>query len=339
MKEVYFDFFGEKVLVESDWEKILFYIGKDFSQFKIQDNQNLQFDLKITIFNKNPSEIKIPEQSPKLKTRNSLTYEENQIRYNDYHGRLLSIFNYKSESGIIYSLDEDKTHEITYLLILSRVGKKLDLKGLCKLHAFAIEFKNKAIVCMMPMGAGKSTLLIELLKNKEVRMISDDIPLVNHEGSIVPFPIKIGTNEEGLQSLNLEGNTQDVFSLNREFYGKKIFVSVDAIKERVATLDKTYQNIILINGKRKESLKTTIEKANLISTFLGLFYHGIIGIGLPLIFEYFWEFGIFDFARKAKIFFIRLRNFTCLMLKASNYKMDLGKDSTQAAQKILELAK
>ncbi|MCR9205214.1 MAG: hypothetical protein NXH75_11585, partial [Halobacteriovoraceae bacterium] len=54
-----------------------------------------------------------------------------------------------------------------------------------------------------------------------------------------------------------------------------------------------------------------------------LIKEGVIGFGLPMLFEYFWEPGWKDFFRKTAIFFSRLGAVIRLWLKAKKYKVVL----------------
>ena len=88
-----------------------------------------------------------------------MTYDQGNIRFNDYYGKALTIYNYEHELGEIYSNDLHKLHEICYLSILSRVGKKLDMRGYHKVHAFGIVKNGKALMGVMPGKGGKNDSL------------------------------------------------------------------------------------------------------------------------------------------------------------------------------------
>lgn len=336
MQQIYFDFYNEKVCVKSDWIELLELLEKDFSVFKVSELSLQPKSLKLSINRGHPGEIAIPEMVSKMQTLNSITYQSGQIRYNDYYGKLLSIFDYGSESARIISTDIDKAHEVAYLLILSRIGKRLDQVGLHKLHAFAISYQNCAFVCMMPMKGGKSTLLMELLKNDQVKMISDDIPLIDSCGNVHPFPIKIGTENERALSLNIKDPEKNIYYLKREQYGLKTFICLNGLADKFEKPDKVFKHVVIAEGFRFNSDHSEINHSSWGSTFKGLFKHGIIGIGLPMIIEYFWEFGIRDFFIKTKIFLLRFYSFFIFSLKSKRIKIQLGKRSDLSATEILK---
>lgn len=338
LRQVYFDFYDQKVCVESEWDELLSLLEKDFSIFRvnIQEQSVDQKILKIEIVKGLPCDMKIPEMVSRMQTLNSITYQQGPIRYNDYYGKLLSIFDYQREFGQLISMDIDKAHEVAYLLILSRIGKRLDVQGLHKLHAFAISYKNIAFVCMMPTKGGKSTLLMELLKNDGVKMISDDIPLIDDSGRVHPFPIKIGTEHAWNNALNVLNPKENIYQLKREQYGTKTFISLRGLADKVEKPGAIFEKVIIAEGFRFNSDNSEIKYASWIGTFVGLFKHGIIGIGLPMIIEYFWEFGAKDFLVKTKIFLFRLYAFFIFSIKSKRIKIQLGKRSDLATIKILK---
>lgn len=326
---------GIKVRVESDWVELLTVLEKDFWSFRSEGLFNTSAaDLTIHV-HKTEDAPAIPEISTSMQSQNSLSYDQGDLRYNDYYGKAYTIINFKTEVASVYGVDLDKVHEITYLLILSRVGKILDLKGFHKLHAFAVSFNDTAFVCMMPSKGGKSTLLSELLSDSRVKMLSDDIPLVDSHGRIYPFPLKLGFNEvpKNLEILNPEEN---IYSMKRDLYGEKTLICTRGIENKIEKRE-FFERIILVEGFRYNSESSKILTASWAQTFRGLFKHGVIGVGSPIVIEYFWETGFEDFIRKTWIFFKRLKAFFSLSLKAKKFKIHIGKDQQALARVVVEL--
>lgn len=333
---LWLNFYGEIVLLSSEWIEVVNLIEKDFSMFKSAACEKNH--LSIEVFKTHPSNVKIPQVSSRMQSLNSITYQVRNIRYNDYYGNLLSIFDYNDESAKIYSEQIEKTHEVLYLLILSRIGKKLDIRGLHKLHAFAVSYGDIALVCMMPMRGGKSTLLLEMLKYPDIKMISDDIPLVTRQGEVLPFPIKIGVNHFSGE-IEVNEPEKNVYKLLREHYGEKTFISLNGLPERIEKIDKKFKKVILIEALRFNSDESQLRPESGLRVFVGLFKHGVIGIGLPMIIEYFWEFGIKDFFIKTYIFISRFLSFSVLAIKATNYRLSLGRKPQNAALLLYEKLK
>lgn len=277
----------------------------------------------------------VPNMVATMQTLNSVCYDNDGIRYCDYYGDVLVILDTRTNVAKMYSENISKVHEISYLLILSRVGKLMDLNGLHKLHAFSVSYKDLAIVCMMPMKGGKSTLLMQFLKDERFKIISDDIPLVNLVGEILPFPIKIGLSDlpGNLDVVNPEVN---FYTMDRAHYGKKQLLCLNGLPGRVESTERKFKKVILIEAFRYNSKTSILKDADIFSTGKGLFKHGIIGFGLPMVIEYFWEKGFIDFLRKTKIFFLRLLAFSSLMIRAKKMKLFLGKNPQEASEVIIK---
>lgn len=333
--KLHLNFYGFFASIESENHQILKLIEKDFYIFKCDQqivNRNKLFSLKI-LDQKAPEDL-IPEIQTSMQSLSSLSYDLGDIRYNDYYGELVSKINFPKNEAVLYSKNINKLHEVAYLIILSRVGKKLDLMGYHKLHAFAVAFGDTAVVCMMPMKGGKSTLLMELLKDPRAKMISDDIPLIDRSGNLLPFPIKIGVDHFN-NEIKVENPEENIYKMHRSQYGTKTLISVRGLKDKVTPLDQKFKKVILIEAFRINSAHSYLGVPSWPKTFKGLFKHGIIGIGLPMVMEYFWENGLYDFMVKTMIFFSRLSSFFIFSLRCTRLRLHLGKKPEKAAKEIL----
>lgn len=334
LKSLYLNFYNIKVQVESDDALTFNPLKKDFSNFVFQNSlDNINFSLQI--FVETPPVEKIPNIIATMQTLNSLCYDNDGLRFCDYYGDVLVILDTKKNKAKLYSTNLAKIHEVAYLLILSRVGKLMDLAGLHKLHAFSVSYKDLAIVCMMPMKGGKSTLLMQFLKDKRFKIISDDIPLVNLAGEILPFPIKIGLSDlpGNLEVLNPEEN---FYTMDRAHYGKKQLLCLNGLPGRVEDQNKKFKKVLLIEAFRYNSKTSILKDSSFFSTGKGLLKHGVIGFGLPMVIEYFWESGFSDFITKVKIFFLRLTSFSCLLFRSRRMKLFLGKNPQEASEVIMK---
>jgi hypothetical protein len=165
-------------------------------------------------------------------------------------------------------------------------------------------------------------------------MLSDDIPLVDSYGRIMPFPIKIGFNHYPTELLINEPN-ENIYTMNRSLHGLKYLVSTRALVNKVVK-DGCFDKIILAEGFRYNSESFQILKSSWWMSWKGLLKHGIIGVGSPIVIEYFWQNGISDFLVKIKIFFRRLIAFSCLCTRAKKITLLCGKRPEVTAKGILE---
>jgi hypothetical protein len=307
-------------------------LRKDFSYFVTED---LSLKPQITIIPqliKSPIE-RIPEITSTSQSSNSITYDQGHVRYNDYYGEALSIFNQQTESVEIFSENIERLHEVSYLVALSLSGKKLDLKGLHKVHGMSIIVNNVCCLITLPSKGGKSTLLKELIKNPSVKILSDDTPLINHEGRLLPFPLRLGF-ESFPDDLEISNKDENYYTLDRKQFGTKHLICIDGLENKIG---KEFKELIYINGVRKNSKDSTISHLSKGSALKALMGHLVIGLGLPMVLEYFWVSGLDDFFLRAKIAISRIYSSIILCITAHCFKIELGADSEKNAKDILNL--
>lgn len=334
MYQINFNFLGLKCLIESDEASIISKIEKDFSNFKSAPFKKSEVDYYFRHQNISPPFDKIPNFKEVYRSKNSITYEENGVRFNNYHGKLLSIYDYKKEICSLYSTNLEKTHEVIYLLIHSRVGKKLDLLGLHRIHAMGVRKNDSNLIVMMSSGVGKSTLLENLLSlDLGIEFLSDDCPLVDDNGVLYPFPIRLGANNS--ESFKKLAKERDCFyMMDREFYGKKYLLDSKCLNNKIGK--SSVRKNFLFHGIRLGKEECRIEKSSKLKTLLQLQKHMVVGVGLPMILEYWWELGVEDFVRKAVIGIKRFFSAIVLVLKSDCFEIELGNDPEKNARTLIK---
>ncbi len=319
-KTTYFDFLGITVQVETNSDEINKRIQTDFSHFSCKQASPL-YTIKLFL-------DEIPDRIPEKMvasniSENSVTYNDKEIRFNDYFGKALSIYNYKKEIGEVYSPNIHKLHEVSYLLILSRVGKRLDLNGFHKIHAFGISHKGINLIGMMPMKGGKSTLFLNLIENRQVDIISDDTPIIDYKGNVHPFPLRIGINNPS--------NFKNVTTLEREKYGTKYLIP---LQELPNSISQCKGQTILFEGIRVSGDHFSIKRYSKLSLISPLVKHMVVGVGLPIIIEYFLENSLKDWCRRLIILTKRLQAAILLLIRCKTYKIYLGENTVKNSQEI-----
>lgn len=324
---------GLFIQFDSKEENLLSRIRCDFEYFII-DKYSYGSLLKITAEHtpEIPLQLIPKNLKPLFQRHNSITYEENGKRYNDYYGSVLSIFESKKNAAMVYGKDLDKLYEVVYLFILSIAGKYGDLNGLHRIHAFSVVKNFSGLICMQPMRGGKSTLFSELLLNhKNIEIVSDDTPLLNTKGELLPFPLRISLDKIPEQ-LNL--NSNEYYLMKREFYKEKYSISLKAFQKPIA---KKCDYFIFIEAHRSTYEFPYAVKMSPLRLFKRLFHHMVIGIGIPIIFEYFWETGSEDFIRKTIIFLRRFYVALKLAISHKGYDVYLTNDTKLNAEFILKM--
>lgn len=122
-----------------------------------------------------------------------------------YPGGASCLCDYRTEMFELRTAAPALARELCYLLILSRAGEALDLRGLHRLHAGAAAIEGSPLLFCGPQGTGKTTLLIELLKRPGFSLLSDDTPLISRNGTVYPFPLRLGIGEDNPHFASMSG--------------------------------------------------------------------------------------------------------------------------------------
>jgi hypothetical protein len=327
MNQIGFNFYGVTCLVESGNDEILRRLSLDFHAF-IDSELRKETQFYFKHFDSEPPVQSIPDFPLVYTSKNSRTYEKNGVRFNDYYGKLLSIYDYNRDICTLYSTDIERSHEILYLLIHSRIGKTLDLLGLHRLHAMGVRKNGQDFLFVSDSGVGKSTLLAHLLAgDQSLEFLSDDCPLVDENGCIYSFPIRLGASEE--KCLKLLG--EETYKLQRAEYGLKHLLSTKEIKNPLAWSRGC--KTVLAFGLRRDG-ECSIKRLSWFGCFRRLFRPMVVGVGLPMILEYWWELGSEDFVRKARIGLKRFWAAVYLSFRAEAVEVTIGNDPDENIRTI-----
>lgn len=318
--EIRFNFYGIGIVVECLEVELCQRLERDFSYFKLSTPEGSKKEIRIQSSLDSRPELPFPLLIRRFKNRNVEVYEKNGIRVCDYTGDGLAVVNFKENQAKIYANDIHRLHELTYLFILSRVGKELDLLGFHRLHGMAVVRNDILYFGMMPTGGGKTTLLSYLLSEGSYSLYSDDSPLIDRQGRVYPFPIRLGFEAGGKRPLSF--NTVYHYELERKEYGIKQLYSFADLKVNIGG---EYKQVILFKGEKGHQ-KPFLKEVGNMSIFPFVFEQGIIGVGLPILIEHFWEFGLLDFYQKTKIFVSRLIGLSRFLIKARVYSFKMGPD-------------
>lgn len=324
-KKLWLDFYDIKVQLAFDSETVLEEIKRDFSYFLSSQHAP---DIQIKILYQEPSPDLIPPLKASSYLPAAIVYDDGQKRYVDYKGRAVTVYQYDKEEAVVYSREKDLLHEVSYLLILSRVGELLDRRGVHRIHALGISIEGKAVLCLLPMGGGKTTLALELLKDSRIKLLSDDIPLMTREGNILPFPLRIGVDKAVI--LNIP--SKFLRSFDRRQYGPKTLIDMEYLKDQIASASRPW---IVLVGVREFSNRAEVKPLPKIKMFWPFIRDAVIGLGLPQVVEYFLRSGFKDFLKKTGILLSRLDASGTIILKSRTFEFTLGKDQDCNARTLL----
>lgn len=326
--QLYLNFHDHIILVSTNEEALLKKFEEEFHYFVQESAQHVH--TTVDLFREVPPELPPMIAAKILET--CTVYRLSSRQYIDYRGEALTIWDEQEEAVRIYSLDSDRLYETGFLAIHSLLGQALDKKGLCRIHALGISLGHLNAVVMLPSKGGKSTLLSHALENPEVKIISDDMPLVDFSGRIHVFPSKISVDkkpEDGpLAALNWT-------EFKRTMYPVKWTAGLSQLKNRIETQN-MHQSTLLVAGYRLsqgQSILTPVPKWKMLKPVME---HMVMGFGLPQVLELFLKFNLTDIFKLILHGCLRSICAFNLIRRARCYHFYMGPDRSYNAQLLLD---
>ena len=136
-------------------------------------------------------DLPIRQQADQVLDR-GVVYNVGAITWVDHHGHAVSRYDFDEERGTISAPVVDDLIELGYLVLSSRLGVKLEQRGLFRVHALGFVVQGTATLLLGASGTGKSRLALALLRRTDAFLLSDDVVLVDRSGLAHPFPHPIG---------------------------------------------------------------------------------------------------------------------------------------------------
>jgi hypothetical protein len=226
-RAITFDFYGFRVAVTSDDEGVLADVRRDFSYFSSRAGDQ---SAALEVISEPFPRAKLPAVRAALQTPRNIVYRDGDVSYVDYFGRGLMICRDRGATYKIYCTDRDLAHEIAFLTILSRVGEHVDAMGLHRVHALGVEAGGRAILVLLPMGGGKTTLALRLLSTEDIKLLSEDSPLISRRGQVFPFPLRIGVR---VGEVPAGVPTRYYRTVRRMEFDPKTLIDIEYFKEKI----------------------------------------------------------------------------------------------------------
>ena len=283
------------------------------------------------VFAEPPDYKALPSLKASFYTPRNICYKHGNLSFIDYFGKGLTIIDYKANVYRIHCPDSHLRHEITFLSILSLVGQNLDSRKIHRVHGLGIEVSGRAVLILLPSGGGKTTLLLELIKKEGIKLISEDSPLVNSSGQILPFPLRIGIPYSDKPQGIPENYIQFI---ERMEFGPKYTVDIDYFKDRISKNTLTPQFILCgIRCLGTESQIIPLSKYKALGEFIK---NSVIGLGLYQGLEFLLQQGFSGLLKKSGVILSRLKNACTVISVAETYLFIIGSDRNKNAETFSE---
>jgi len=332
MKEeaLYLDFYGIKVTIFSNSLSLIGDLKRRYLFF--ESHAKTTYDIEVIAEIGNIPYKRVPPVKACMYSLGVITYKKDGVRYRDYSGRrCLSIMNYRKKKIEIFSNNDILLKEKTSLEIISTVGYLLDKRRLHRIHAFGLSKNDRSFLCLVPMAAGKTTLsLLTMKQDKDIKLISDDICLIDAKGQIYPFPSCVAIRDKNIIKDIPE---QYVHFLEDSYYMSKYLIDLAYFEGRIASVLKV-NDIIL--GECIFTNKAEIKKIAKYRIIIPFLKYGVFGLGLPQIIELFLRSDLKSILGTLAIALSRSLVVLKVIIKSNTYRFTVGRDFYRNAEVLAE---
>jgi hypothetical protein len=303
-------------------------IREDFAFFS-SPGVSAEFVLEL-VYGDPPFHV-VPPVDAAVYTPRNVVYRSDGRRFIDYHGRALGIQEESTGCLKLYSSNADLLYEAAYLYLLSQIGQYLDRRALHRVHALGISVAGRVVLALLPMGGGKSTLALHLMKFPEVRILSDDSPLVDRKGYTWAYPLRIGLLPGSEDSIPPEHRR----IINRMEFGPKHLVNYSFFAARVCP--SAAPGLMLI-GRRRATRDCVIQQVGIVAGLRACIANCVIGVGLFQGLEFVLRSSPWELLKHGKIGLSRLLNCIQLLRRSRVCVVHLGSDPELNARTVLNYA-
>jgi hypothetical protein len=323
-----FDIHGFRFTLSGDAPGALAALASDFEFFAASAATGGR-PAEIRIRHAAPDYAGLPRLRARVYTPRNIAYVDGDYTLVDYHGRGLGRHHRPTGDFEITTLDPDLEYEACYLFLLSQLGEALDRRGLHRVHALGIVVAGRAVLVVLPMGGGKSTLGAALLADPEVKLLSDDSPLIDRKGHVHAFPTRIGL----LPGADAAVPAEHRRTINRMNFGPKSLVDYRYFAARVVA-DAEPGFVCL--GARSLAGEGRIVAAPRRAALRRFIADCVVGMGLFQGMEFFFQKSVGEMLAHAPVAWSRLCASHAVIRRSQVVELELGRDPAANARLLLD---
>ena len=312
------DVYGLRASLTGDWPEVIDQLLLDYAWFRRELEGPAEVEVEVQ--RRPPDFGAFGELDASFVTPRNVVYEHGALTVIDYFGRALSVLDRDRGRLTLQGEDEHLVHEAGYLFLLSRIGEHLDRIGLPRLHALGLSTPAGAVAVMLPSGGGKSTLALRALQADGVELLSEDSPLMDRNGRLHPFPLRIGVNEASAQDLPAE----KLRRLERMEFHPKLALEVEAFAERIRPEPQQLAHIVV--GRRSLGTSARLTQLPRRAAAGTLLREAVVGVGLYQGMEFVLQRGAVDTLRQARPAAVRAACCAAALRSAQVWRLTLGRD-------------
>ena len=322
----FFDVHGYRFSIGGDAQWAIDGIDDDFAAFRTKTPTT---GVRLEVRLQKPDYNAVPPLRASGYTPRNVSYTDGPRSYLDYRGLGLAVHDRDTGDFSVVSESAFLLYEACYLYLLAQIGAYLDIRGMHRVHALSISIADRASLVLLPMGGGKSTLIAELLKDPEVKLLSDDSPFIDRRARVYPFPLHIGLLPGGESEIPAEY----LRKINRMEFGPKYLVKYDYFAHRVGGIA---QPMFVFLGERSLGEECRITRASMAAGLRAMVKDCVIGVGLFQGLEFVLQ---SSFSEKLGLMPVALRRLSAsisLLRRSKLYHITLGRSTPTNARTMLE---
>jgi hypothetical protein len=312
------DFYGLRASV-TGWPQVVGNLELDFAWFARSRAEGTA-DVEVIIERRQPDLDALGDPVASFVTPRNIVYQDGGRTVVDYFGQAVSLLDRDGDRVVIQGEREHVVYQAAYLFLLSRVGQHLDARGLPRLHGLGIVGGQGGVVVMLPSGGGKTALALQTLLSSEVRLLSEDSPLIDRRGMMHPFPLRIGIHPAEAESLP-NGSLRPIERLE---LGAKMALEVEAFADRIATRPEPLRHIVI--GTRSLGRGARLEAAPRAAALGPLLREAVVGVGLYQGMEFVLRRGMRDVLRHGDTALTRALSCMGVLRRAKVWRLQTGRD-------------
>ena len=321
-----FNFYGLAIEVQSASASLVEEIRRDFAYFRAPTGGE---PVHIHVHFAPPPYARLPALPAAFFTPRNVCFRDKQATYIDYFGQGLAVFDRRAKRCTVYGTDEDLVHEIVYLFMLSTIGQYLDSQGIHRVHALGVSYRRHGVLLLLPSGGGKSTMALSLLREPECLLLSEDMPLIDRRGALLPFPLRLGVRPEQRPDIP----AQYLRTVRRMEFDPKTLIDIEYFQDRIGS---SVAPRFLFIGERNLGEVSEIVPLAPHRAFKALIKDMVVGLGIYQGLEFLLERGVWELIGQGGVATSRLYNSLRLLTRVSSYRFVLGRSIEKNRQTLLE---
>jgi len=321
-----FNFYGLAIEVCSASSALVEEVRRDFTYFRAPQQAK---PMRIRVFDTAPPYEGLPAIPAAFFTPRNVCFRDKNVTYIDYFGQGLAVFDRHDQQCLVYGTDHDLVHEIVYLFILSIVGQHLDSRGLHRVHALGVSYRQQGILLLLPSGGGKSTMALSLLREPDFLLLSEDTPLIDRSGMMLPFPLRLGVRPEQRTDIP----AQYLRTVRRMEFDPKTLIDLEYFQDR---LGQSVAPRFLLVGERNLGEDSAIVPLASPRALRALVKDMVVGLGVYQGLEFLLERGLWELLGKGRVVASRFSNSLRLLARVSAHRFVLGRDLEKNRRTLIE---